>query len=67
MFFYSADHVEPPHVHIEREQYQAKFWLDPVRLANSSGFGAAEIRRIEKLVREKHASLLRAWNEYFSK
>jgi Domain of unknown function (DUF4160) len=31
-FFYSGDFAEPKHVHIERDEYIAKFWLDPIRL-----------------------------------
>ena len=31
-FFYSSDRAEPPHVHVERDENLAKFWLDPVRL-----------------------------------
>jgi len=65
-FFYSGDRDEPPHVHVERETNRGKFWLDPVRLAESGGFGRAEIRRVEALVRENAADLLRAWNEYFA-
>ena len=37
-FFYSGDNAEPPHVHVERDNYKAKFWLDPVRLQRSKGF-----------------------------
>ncbi|HSY14630.1 MAG TPA: DUF4160 domain-containing protein [Jatrophihabitantaceae bacterium] len=65
-FFYSADRSEPPHVHVEREANRAKFWLSPVRLARSGGFGAAELLRIERLVIERQALLLRAWDEYFT-
>lgn len=65
-FFYSADRAEPPHVHIEREANRAKFWLDPVRLERSGGFGAAELLRLERLVIERQELLLRAWNEYFT-
>lgn len=64
-FFYSADHWEPPHVHVEREEAQAKFWFDPVRLASSRGFGRLEIRRIETLVADEKGLLLEAWHEYF--
>ena len=56
---------EPPHVHVEREGSGAKFWLDPLRLERSRGFGRAEIRQIERLVAEKAAFLLRTWHEYF--
>jgi hypothetical protein len=64
-FFYSADREEPPHVHVEREEGKAKFWLEPVRLERSRGFGRAEIGRVERLVAENAAFLLRAWHEYF--
>jgi len=30
-FFYSSDAAEPPHVHVERDENTAKFWLSPVR------------------------------------
>ncbi len=61
----SADRHEPPHVHVEREESKAKFWLDPVRLERSRGFGRTELRRIEFLVGEKAPVLLRGWHGYF--
>ena len=64
-FFYSADRDEPPHVHIERDEASAKFWLDPVRFERSQGFGRAEIKRLERVVGENREHLLRSWNEYF--
>jgi hypothetical protein len=64
-FFYSADRNEPPHVHVERDVSRAKFWLDPVRLARSGGFGAAELQQVERLVIARASLLLRTWNEYF--
>jgi hypothetical protein len=65
-FFYSADRNEPPHVHLERDIQRAKFWLDPVRLARSSRFGAAELQHLERLVIAQEQLFLRAWNEYFT-
>jgi hypothetical protein len=53
-------------VHVERDANRAKFWLDPVRLAESGGFGRAEIRRVEALVRDNALHLRRAWDEYFT-
>jgi len=64
-FFYSADREEPPHVHVEREDASAKFWLEPVRLERSRGFGRVEIGRVERLVAERAAALLESWHEYF--
>ena len=60
-----ADRNEPPHVHVERDTQRAKFWLDPVRLARSGGFGAAELRALERIVMERGQLLLGKWNEYF--
>lgn len=34
-FFYASDRHEPPHVHVERDEKVAKFWLRPVRLERS--------------------------------
>jgi hypothetical protein len=65
-FFYAGDRDEPPHVHVERDDNKAKFWLEPVRLQNSGGFGRTEIGRIQKLVDENREDLLRSWNEYFN-
>ena len=65
MFFYSADQHEPPHVHVERDDFEAKFWLDPVRLENSRGFRRPEIGQIEDLIVQKRDLLLGAWHEYF--
>jgi hypothetical protein len=65
-FFYSADRNEPVHVHVERDASRAKFWLDPVRLARSGGFAAAELREVERLVVANQQLLLGKWNEYFS-
>jgi hypothetical protein len=55
----------PAHVHVERDENVAKFWLDPVRLHTSGGFGRTEVGRIQKLVDEHREILLRCWNEYF--
>jgi hypothetical protein len=37
-FFYAGDRDEPVHIHVERDNNIAKFWLNPVRLQNSGGF-----------------------------
>jgi uncharacterized protein DUF4160 len=65
-FFYSADGSEPPHVHVEREAFIAKFWLKPVRLQDSGGFSRVEIRRLTAIVEDNVEALLRSWDEFFS-
>ena len=66
-FFYAGDRDEPPHVHAERERSTAKFWLRPVRLQRSQGFGNVEVNRILRLVEENQDALLRSWHEYFGR
>lgn len=58
-FFYSGDRSEPPHVHVERDVDQAKFWLQPVSVAANWGFSATELRRVEAIVVENASALLR--------
>ena len=65
-YFYSGDSAEPAHVHVERDENTAKFWLDPVRLQDSGGFGRVEIRQLRAIVEQNAESLLRSWNEFFS-
>jgi hypothetical protein len=65
-FFYAGDQGEPAHVHVERDDNEAKLWLEPVRLARSHGFAARELRDIERLVEQNRELLLERWNEFFS-
>jgi hypothetical protein len=64
--FYSSDAEEPVHVHVERDENSAKFWLSPVRLQSSGGFKPIEIRRIQRLVEQYRETLLKNWDDYFS-
>ena len=64
-FFYAGDGAEPPHIHAERDDNTAKFWLDPARLHDSGGFSRTEVNRIQRLVMNNQHHLLRIWDEYF--
>ena len=65
--FYSSDRFEPPHVHVIRDENQAKIWLQPVTIAYNHGYNPAELNQIMKLTRQHEMQLLEAWNEYFSR
>jgi len=64
-FFYAGDRDEPLHIHVERDEHIAKFWLDPVRIQNSGGFDRREINKLQRLVEQNAGRLLRSWNAYF--
>jgi hypothetical protein len=51
-FFWANDRLEGVHVHIERENIIAKFWVDPIRLQESGGFDRNELLKIQKIVEE---------------
>ena len=64
VYFHSHEPNEPPHVHVDRDDQSAKFWIDPVSLAGNLGFPSHELRRIARLVHSHVRRLLEAWNEY---
>lgn len=64
-FFYATDRAEPVHIHVEAAG-TAKFWLAPVRLQGSRGFGRHELSRLQRLVIEHREELMRAWHAYFN-
>ena len=64
--FYSSDAEEPPHVHVERGESSAKFWLSPVRLQSSGGFKPVEVCRLQRLVEQHREALVRSWDAYFN-
>lgn len=64
-YFYSHETTEPPHVHIDRDDQSAKFWLSPVSLAYNLGYSPKELRKIEALTAQKQQRLLEAWYDYF--
>ena len=51
-FFVSLDYGEPPHIHVQREKFVAKFWLDPIVLQKSGGFKPNELNRIARFVQK---------------
>ncbi len=40
VFFFSHETTEPPHVHVDRDDLSAKFWLEPFALAANFGFSS---------------------------
>jgi len=66
-FFYAADQVEPRHVHVERDDAVAKFWLEPVVLERAGGYSREELNTIAELVQEHQAQLLESWYEFFGR
>lgn len=65
-FFYAGDRNEPCHIHVERDDKVAKYWLDPIRFQNSGGFSRFELKEIRTIIEKQQKSFMEAWDEYFS-
>jgi len=64
-FFYSSDRNEPMHIHVEKENNTAKYWITPIRLQEGHGFSRKELNEILKIIKENRELIVRRWNEYF--
>jgi len=67
-FFYSNEGSprEPVHVHVEKDEVEAKFWLSPdVRVAYNDGYDARTLRELMELVEGNTERIERAWNDFF--
>jgi len=65
VYFHTHEPNEPPHVHVDRDDQSAKFWLKPLALARSLGFSPVELRRIQRLLKENESILLEKWYARF--
>ncbi|MDB6058684.1 MAG: hypothetical protein JWO95_2528 [Verrucomicrobiales bacterium] len=59
--FYSRENNEPPHIHVTRDESEAKFWLQPSSLATNDGFSLSELTKIQALVEDNCNELVRAY------
>jgi len=66
-YFYSNEGQEPLHVHVQYHSASAKFWLNPVVLANNLGMDASELGQAAKMVKENENRIKEKWNEFFSR
>jgi len=62
-WFYEADLDEPAHVHVGKEGQEAKYWLDPVKMARAGRFKPVALREIERIIGDNRDFLLKAWQE----
>ncbi|WP_449369840.1 DUF4160 domain-containing protein [Thiomonas sp.] len=56
---------EPVHIHAVKDGTDAKFWIQPVRLAYNDGFDAKTLRGLVEVIENHVEDIERAWNEHF--
>ena len=65
-FFFSREGNEPRHIHVEQAEPYAKFWLEPIELAESRGLRGSELRELHGIVTAHRQQFLTAWDEDFN-
>jgi len=65
-FFFSNEGTERRHIHVESDDYHAKFWLDPIDLAKSVGYKERELREIQELIQENIQIFKAKWDAHFN-
>jgi hypothetical protein len=66
-FFFSREGNEPCHIHVEKAEGLAKFWLVPVAFAETRGFRPPEVRALHNLVEAHQKAFILAWYEHFGR
>lgn len=66
-FSNEGDPLEPLHIHVQKGECIAKFWIEPnVHLAESYGFLSSELILFAEHIEKNKKLIERCWNEYFS-
>lgn len=65
-FFVPAGDHRPPHVHVERDDDEAIFSLNPVVLRDEDNYGFAghELNEIRRIIVENRTTILKTWKRY---
>ncbi len=65
-FYFFSREESRIHVHVQGQNGEAKFWLDPViELAQNVGLSQREINEALRLVQEHQNDIRSAWNKHF--
>lgn len=64
--FYSNDH-EPVHIHIVKDDCEAKYSIDPIQQVYNHGFKNREIALIESIIEENQEVIIDRWKSFFNK
>ena len=65
-FFYSADGIEPAHIHVVKDGCEAKIWLHDLSVALNIGYSARDLNVILRRTRDERQRFLDAWNAHFA-
>ena len=65
-FYFLSNEENRIHIHIECEDGEAKFWLEPiVALADNVGLNKKKLLEIERIVERRRHEIVEAWKKHF--
>ena len=62
--FYSDERNEPVHIHVATPDGEAKFWLQPIRLAANRSLKRTTIRKIKTLLFQHQPMLVEKYHAF---
>ncbi|MCF8224286.1 MAG: DUF4160 domain-containing protein [Bacteroidales bacterium] len=65
-FFFSNENQEPIHIHVEKADNYAKFWIDPVFVSANYGFNSKQLKEISRYIEGRTDLIRQKWNEHFN-
>lgn len=66
-YFFSQDANEPIHIHVEKQEKDAKLWIDTWEFVNVHGFKKHELNRILSIAKNHENEIRNRWNEHAEK
>lgn len=66
-FFFSDEGNEPIHVHVEKGDAAAKFWISPIILAKNFGMKPKELSKVRKLLEQNESLVKEKWDDFNSR
>ena len=70
-FFYSNENNEPIHIHVERAEAEAKFWIDikefEIKEAFSYRLSPRDKREVKKIIYQHLDYIIDQWNKFQKK
>jgi len=65
-FYFLSNEEKRIHVHVECQEGEAKFWLEPIiALANYQGLNKVKLNEIKKIVERRKDEIIKKWKEHF--
>jgi len=67
-YFYANENNEPVHIHVQKAEMEAKFWLREdifdIEEAYSYQMSSKDLREVRKIIFDHFDYFIKEWNEY---